>query len=109
MYTLSPQIDTILLLGGGSLALLGVIGLTTHHTYQNGHGVESYLRENSYGIIVALVVILICVLEGVGFDWDRGVLNWMLGFRDEKRERTEKVELEEMIDDELGGDEKGLS
>lgn len=83
------QADTLVLLGGGAVTLIGVIGLTTHHTYVHGYDIESYLKSNCYGIVVALLVVLICMLEVGGWDWDRGYLNVMLGGKLEETGRGE--------------------
>lgn len=75
---MSPSRKTqpdILLLLIAAIALVGVVFITAHQTYRNGHGLEVHFQENLYGIVVAALVTTICVLEMVGCNWDRGLLD----------------------------------
>ena len=65
----------ILLLLVAATALLGVLLITAHHTYIHGYGLEVHFQENIYGILIAALVTIICVLEMAGWDWDRGYLD----------------------------------
>lgn len=92
---MSPSRKTqpdILLLLIATIALIGVVFITAHQTYSNGHGLDVHFQENTYGIVVAAFVTALCVLEMVGCNWDRGLLDLVLdGWNSRGKEKTQEV------------------
>jgi hypothetical protein len=99
-----PSTEHLLLLLA-SVTLLGVLLITALQTIMAGYSLDAHLRENMYGIVFAAIVTLVCVLEMVGWNWDRGyldriidLLNRAMGRRTEEAEDLE----ENLVDEKLG-------